>query len=84
MQKKVVELLKNNEIRTLFDDRSEKIGKKIRDSEMMKIPYMLVVGEKEEAENQVAVRQHGKGDIGVMSSDTLIKLILEQVKEMLN
>ncbi|MCZ2444289.1 MAG: threonine--tRNA ligase [Flavobacteriales bacterium] len=82
--KKVVELLKNNEIRTLFDDRSEKIGKKIRDSEMMKIPYMLVVGEKEEAENQVAVRQHGKGDIGVMSSDTLIKLILEQVKEMLN
>lgn len=65
--KKVLSLLNISDIRGLVDDRNEKIGKKIRDNEMKKIPFMLVVGEKEEAEGQVAVRQHGKGDIGVMS-----------------
>lgn len=82
--KKVVELLKNNEIRTLFDDRSEKIGKKIRDSEVMKVPYMLIVGEKEEAQNQVAVRKHGSGDLGVMSTENMMSLVQNQIDEMLN
>ena len=73
--KKVLELLNNSDIRGLVDDRNEKIGKKIRDNEISKIPYMLVVGEKEEAEGKVAVREHGKGDIGVMTVDEFAKLI---------
>lgn len=82
--KKVVDLLKNNEIRTLFDDRSEKIGKKIRDSEVMKIPFMLVVGEKEEAQDVVAVREHGKGDLGIMSRDEFVNLLKQRIADKLN
>ncbi len=73
--KKVLELLNNSDIRGLVDDRNEKIGKKIRDNEIKKIPYMIIVGEKEEAEGKVAVREHGKGDIGVMAIDEFAKLI---------
>lgn len=73
--KKVLGLLNNSDIRGLVDDRNEKIGKKIRDNEINKIPYMLVVGEKEEAEGKVAVREHGKGDIGVMTIEEFAKLI---------
>lgn len=73
--KKVLELLNISDIRGLVDDRNEKIGKKIRDNELNKVPYMLVVGEKEEAEGKVAVREHGKGDIGVMSIEEFAKLI---------
>lgn len=73
--KKVLGLLNNSDIRGLVDDRNEKIGKKIRDNEINKIPYMLVVGEKEEAEGKVAVREHGKGDIGVMTIDEFANLI---------
>jgi threonyl-tRNA synthetase len=82
--KKVVELLKNNEIRTLFDDRSEKIGKKIRDSEVMRIPFMLVVGEKEEAQDVVAVREHGKGDLGTMNRDEFVTLLKQRIADKLN
>lgn len=60
----VFERLKEQDIRGLLDDRDEKIGRKIRDAEMKKIPYMLIVGEREAAENIVSVRQHGKGDQG--------------------
>jgi threonyl-tRNA synthetase len=60
----VLNLLGNFDVRGFVDDRNEKIGKKIRDNEMKKVPFMLVVGEKEEAEQKVAVRAHGKGDIG--------------------
>lgn len=63
--KTVSEKLKEANIRSEVDDRNEKIGKKIRDAEMMKVPYMLVVGEKEMNQNKVAVRVHGKGDVGV-------------------
>lgn len=63
----VANKLKHNEIRTFVDDRSEKIGKKIRDAEIKKIPYMLIVGEKEVESQQVAVRRHGEGDLGAMS-----------------
>ena len=61
---KLNEMLKRNEIRTLIDLRSEKIGRKIRDAEMKKVPYMLIVGEKEMNENSVSVRKHGQGDVG--------------------
>lgn len=82
--KKVGDLLKNYEIRTLFDDRSEKIGKKIRDNEMKKIPFMLVIGEKEEANGTVAVREHGKGDLGSLTIEAFKDLVEERIKEKLN
>ncbi len=73
--KKVSELLNISDIRGLVDDRNEKIGKKIRDNEVNKIPFMLVVGEKEEADGTVAVREHGKGDIGTMTIEGFAKLV---------
>lgn len=78
---KLNELLKRNEIRTLIDLRSEKIGRKIRDAEMKKVPYMLIVGEKEMNENSVSVRKHGQGDLGSMSVEDFIAMIEKQVKE---
>ena len=66
--KKVLELLENHEIRALIDFRSETIGKKIRDAEMQKIPFMLIVGEEEEKNGTISVRRHGqegKGNISV-------------------
>ena len=75
------ELLKRNEIRTLIDMRSEKIGRKIRDAEMKKVPYMLIVGEKEMNENAVSVRKHGQGDLGSMSVEDFIAMIDKQVKD---
>ena len=77
--KKVLELLNNSDIRGLVDDRNEKIGKKIRDNEVNKIPFMLVVGEKEEAEGMVSVREHGKGDIGSMKIADFAKLIQDTI-----
>lgn len=77
--KKVLELLNISDIRGLVDDRNEKIGKKIRDNEVNKIPFMLVVGEKEEAEGIVAVREHGKGDIGSMKIAEFAKLIQDTI-----
>lgn len=73
--KKVLELLNNSDIRGLVDERNEKIGKKIRDNELNKIPFMLIVGEKEAEEGVVAVREQGKGDIGTMSVADFAKLI---------
>ena len=78
---KLNELLKRNEIRTLIDMRSEKIGRKIRDAEMKKVPYMLIVGEKEMNENSVSVRKHGQGDLGSMLVEDFIAMIEKQVKE---
>ena len=63
---KVLDLLKQSDIRGFLDDRNEKIGRKIRDAEVTKVPFMLLVGEKEAQENKVAVRKHGEGDKGVM------------------
>ena len=71
----VVESLKNQDLRGFVDDRNEKIGKKIRDNEMKKIPFMLIVGEKEEADGMIALREHGKGDIGTFSIDQFVKHI---------
>ena len=78
---KLNEMLKRNEIRTLIDMRSEKIGRKIRDAEMKKVPYMLIVGEKEMNETSVSVRRHGQGDLGSMSADEFIAMIEKQVKD---
>ncbi len=63
---KVLDTLKQTDIRGFLDDRNEKIGRKIRDAEVNKVPFMLLVGEKEALENKVAVRKHGEGDKGVM------------------
>ncbi len=79
--KKVLNFLNNSDIRTLIDDRNEKIGKKIRDNELKKIPYLLIVGEKEEKEGTVAVRRQGKGDIGTMKLDEFAAFIREQVEK---
>jgi len=81
--KKVFNLLNNYEIRTLIDERSEKTGKKIRDAETRKIPYMLIVGEKEEASETISVRKHGEGDIGVFSVDAFAKLVEEETLKMI-
>ncbi len=72
---KVKELLAEQDIRGFVDDRNEKIGKKIRDNEIKKIPFMLIVGEKEEAEQKIALREHGKGDSGVFGIDEFIKFV---------
>ena len=76
---KVSEFLNNSDIRGLVDDRNEKIGKKIRDAELAKIPFMLIVGEKEFEQNQVSVRQRGEGDRGAMSQDAFIEIVKEAV-----
>ncbi|WP_339611073.1 threonine--tRNA ligase, partial [uncultured Planktosalinus sp.] len=79
--KKVLNLLENNEIRALADNRSETIGKKIRDAETGKVPYMLIVGEQEEENETVSVRKHGEGDLGSMSIAEFIKLIEKDINK---
>lgn len=71
---KLHERLAAANIRGLIDHRDEKIGRKIRDAEMKKIPYMLIVGEKEEAEEKVSIRRHGEGDLGSMTQDEFIEM----------
>jgi threonyl-tRNA synthetase len=77
--RKVVAELKKADIRAELDDRNEKIGKKIRDTELMKVPYMFVIGEKEIAEESVSVRKQGKGDAGMVPlSEILLTLKAEK------
>lgn len=76
---KVADLLKKAEIRAEIDERSEKIGKKIREAELAKVPYMLVLGEKEAAEDKVAVRRQAKGDLGAMEIAQFISLVQDEV-----
>ena len=78
---KVQSYLKKCDIRSLIDERNEKIGRKIRDAEMKKYPYMVIVGEKEEAENTVSVRRHGQVDLGSMALEAFAEMINKQVKE---
>ena len=78
---KVSELLINYDIRGFVDDRNEKIGKKIRDAEMAKTPFMLIVGEKEFENNELSVRQRGKGDLGAMSTQNFVELVNKLVEE---
>ena len=79
--KSVAGKLKKSDIRAEVDDRNEKIGKKIRDTELMRVPYMLVVGEKEMNENKVAVRRQGKGDLGVRDVSEFLNEIKIEVQE---
>lgn len=78
---KVLNLLENDEIRALIDNRNETIGKKIRESELNKIPYMLIVGEQEEKDGTVSVRKRGEGDIGSMSIKEFSELIHQEIKK---
>jgi threonyl-tRNA synthetase len=79
--KKVVDFLNNYDIRTLIDDRNEKVGKKIRDNELKRIPYLLIVGEKEANDDLVSVRMQGEGDKGQMSLVNFADHINEEVKK---
>jgi len=81
---KVLQFLQNSDIRGLIDERSEKTGRKIRDAELKKIPFMLIVGEKEELENQVSVRKQGDGDLGSFSMEAFAEMIQNEVKKMSN
>jgi len=80
----VLEELKNSDIRGYVDDRSEKVGKKIRDNELKKVPYMLIVGEEENAAKTVSVRKQGDGDKGAMPIQAFADLINMEVKDRLN
>lgn len=75
----LLNVLNKYDIRALVDDRNEKIGRKIRDTEIGKVPYMLILGEKEIADQTVAVRKHGEGDLGVMPVEQFAKMINEEV-----
>lgn len=77
----VFKTLKKAGVRVEVDDRSEKIGKKIRDTELMKVPYMLVIGEKEMSEGQLSVRRQGKGDLGTVSLNSFVESIKEEILE---
>ena len=68
-------------VRAEIDDRNEKIGKKIRDTELMKVPYMLVIGEKETSEGQLSIRRQGKGDLGMMDKTAFISQIHQEIAE---
>ena len=78
---KVMQLLKNYDICGRIDERSEKTGRKIRDAEVSKIPYMVIVGEKEQEEENISVRKHGGEDLGKMKIDTLISTIIKEIEE---
>jgi threonyl-tRNA synthetase len=77
---KICQLLKNYDIRTFIDSRSEKVGKKIRDNELKKIPYLIIVGEKEVTQENISVRRHKKGDLGSMCVDDFVEKVKKEIK----
>ena len=76
--------LKRYDVRAIVDERNEKIGRKIRDNEMKRIPYMLIVGEKEAENREVSVRKQGEGDQGTMKFEEFAKNVNEEVQNMIN
>jgi threonyl-tRNA synthetase len=80
----VADELAKNDIRAFVDFRNEKIGRKIRDTEIKKVPYLLIVGEKEAENEEVSVRKHGEGDKGVVKITTFAAQISEEVEKMIN
>ena len=80
----VANQLAMQDIRAIVDDRNEKIGRKIRDNELKRIPYLLIVGEKEMEEGKIAVRKQGEGDLGVMSIDAFATSINDEIKSMMS
>jgi threonyl-tRNA synthetase len=81
--KNVLHLLENYEIRALVDDRNEKVGRKIRDAELSKIPFMLIIGENEEKEGTVSVRKHSEGDLGSFTIEEFAKIIQTEIDKTL-
>lgn len=77
----ILQTLKKADIRAQIDDRNEKIGKKIRDTELARVPYMLVIGEKEMNEGKASVRRQGKGDMGAIDVTKFVADIVEEIKE---
>ena len=77
---KVLNFLENHEIRALLDDRNETIGKKIRESEMTKVPYMMIIGEKEAAEDNVSLRKHHEGDLGSFSLEDVVVRLKSEIE----
>ncbi|MEG2946583.1 MAG: threonine--tRNA ligase, partial [Bacteroidales bacterium] len=76
--------LASNDIRAIVDDRNEKIGRKIRDNELKRIPYLLIVGEKEQENREVSVRKQGEGDLGVKKITTFASDLVQEVEQMIN
>ena len=81
---KVAKELNDKDIRAIVDDRNEKIGKKIRDNELKRIPYLLIVGEKEAENDEISVRKQGEGDKGSMKITTFAQNLAEEVEKMIN
>ena len=79
--KKVLNYLENNEIRAFLDNRNETIGKKIRDAEIEKVPFMLIIGEKEAEMENISVRKHRKGDMGMMEIENFVNLIKKEISK---
>jgi len=82
--KKLSRLLKNYDLRALVDERNEKVGRKIRDTELLKIPYMLILGEQEVASGKLSVRKQGEGDLGTFSIEEFAKIIQDEITADLN
>ena len=82
--KEVAQFLEISDIRALVDERNEKIGRKIRDAEVSKTPFMLIVGEKEVESGQLSVRRHSQGDQGAMSKEEFVKLIADEISQLID
>ena len=82
--KEVAQFLEISDIRALVDERNEKIGRKIRDAEVSKTPFMLIVGEKEMESGQLSVRRHGRGDQGAMSKEEFVQLIAQEISQLID
>ena len=80
---KVLHLIENSEIRALVDDRNEKTGRKIRDAELKKIPFMLIVGEQEQNNGTVSVRKQGEGDLGTFTVNEFVAIINKEINSTL-
>ena len=81
--KKVLNLMENNEIRALLDNRNETVGKKIREAELNKMPYIIIVGENEEVEEKISVRKHGGEDLGMITTGEFTELVSEEINKSL-
>ena len=82
--KEVLNSLKISDIRAEIDERSEKTGRKIRDAEVRKIPFMLIIGERESAQRQISVRRHGGEDLGSMTIQKFKNLVIKEIRENIN
>lgn len=80
----VAELLKECDIRAIIDERNEKIGRKIRDAEIAKTPFMLIIGEKEADAGTISVREQGQGDLGSMTPNEFEKLVKDRIQASLS